>query len=49
LRPKSVAVCNSEDLKDGFSWRGVTVVNPFAAMRHPLLGALLGETGTKKP
>ena len=39
----------SEDLKDGFSWRGVTVVNPFAAMRHPLLGALMGETGPRQP
>ena len=27
----------SEDLQDGFTWRGVTVVNPFAARRHPLL------------
>ena len=35
----------SEDLQDGFSWRGVTVVNPFAATRHPLLDAVLGETG----
>ena len=31
----------SEDLQDGFTWRGVTVVNPFAATRHPLLEALL--------
>jgi predicted nucleic acid-binding protein len=31
----------SEDLQDGFTWRGVTVVNPFAQMRHPLLDALL--------
>jgi predicted nucleic acid-binding protein len=31
----------SEDLQNGFTWRGVTVVNPFAADRHPLLGALL--------
>jgi predicted nucleic acid-binding protein len=31
----------SEDLQSGFSWRGVTVVNPFAAPRHPLLAALL--------
>ena len=35
----------SEDMQDGFSWRGVTVVNPFAPNRHPLLGALLGEAG----
>jgi predicted nucleic acid-binding protein len=32
----------SEDLQDGFSWRGVTIANPFAASRHPLLAALLG-------
>jgi predicted nucleic acid-binding protein len=31
----------SEDLQNGFSWRGVTVTNPFAATRHPLLDALL--------
>lgn len=27
----------SEDMGDGFVWRGVTVVNPFAAAPHPLL------------
>jgi predicted nucleic acid-binding protein len=27
----------SEDLQHGFSWRGVTVVNPFAPEPHPLL------------
>jgi hypothetical protein len=31
----------SEDLQDGFSWRGVTIANPFAAEQHPLLVALL--------
>jgi len=31
----------SEDLQDGFTWRGVTVTNPFAARLHPLLAALL--------
>jgi predicted nucleic acid-binding protein len=31
----------SEDLQDGFSWRGVTIANPFAASRHPLLDAML--------
>jgi predicted nucleic acid-binding protein len=31
----------SEDLQDGFSWGGVTVANPFAPERHPLLEALL--------
>lgn len=33
----------SEDLQDGFSWGGVTVVDPFASPRHALLGAYLGE------
>lgn len=31
----------SEDLQEGFAWRGVTVTNPFAPMLHPLLAALL--------
>ena len=31
----------SEDLQEGFTWRGVTVVNPFAATLHPMLAALL--------
>ena len=31
----------SEDLQEGFTWRGVTVVNPFAATIHPMLAALL--------
>jgi predicted nucleic acid-binding protein len=31
----------SEVLHDGFTWSGVTVANPFAAKRHPLLDALL--------
>lgn len=31
----------SEDLQEGFTWRGVTVTNPFAATLHPLLAALL--------
>jgi predicted nucleic acid-binding protein len=31
----------SEDLQEGFTWGGVTVVNPFASTRHPLLHALL--------
>ena len=33
----------SEDLQDGFTWSGVTVANPFAASRHPLLNALCSE------
>jgi len=31
----------SEDLQDGFTWSGVTVTNPFAEPRHPLLAAML--------
>ena len=31
----------SEDLQEGFTWNGVTVTNPFAAQRHPLLTGLL--------
>ena len=31
----------SEDMQDGFVWRGVTVVNPFAAPQHPLLVSAL--------
>lgn len=30
----------SADLQEGFTWRGVTVTNPFASRRHPLLDAL---------
>jgi len=33
----------SEDLHEGFTWRGVTVVNPFGANRHELLEQLLGS------
>ena len=33
----------SEDIQEGFTWRGVTVTNPFAARRHPLLEALLSS------
>lgn len=32
----------SEDMHEGFTWRSVTITNPFAASRHPLLEALLG-------
>ena len=31
----------SEDLQDGFTWRGVTVTNPFASTLHPILEAML--------
>ena len=32
----------SEDVQDGFTWSGVTVVDRFALPRPPLLAALLG-------
>lgn len=32
----------SEDMQDGFTWGGVTVVNPFVEKPDPLLAALLG-------
>src|ERR1017187_379603 len=35
----------SEALQEGFTWRGVTVTNPFAPTLHPLLAALLTERG----
>ena len=31
----------SEDMQQGFTWSGVTVVNPFSAKRHELLEKLL--------
>ena len=31
----------SEDMHDGFTWRGVTVTNPFAERCHPLLLSVL--------
>lgn len=33
----------SEDLQEGFTWGGVTVVDPFASPRHALLRALVGD------
>jgi predicted nucleic acid-binding protein len=33
----------SEDMQDGFVWKGITVVNPFAKSKQPLLGALLNQ------
>jgi predicted nucleic acid-binding protein len=35
----------SEDLQDGFSWSGITVVNPFSAQRHQLLDAIMNDPG----
>jgi predicted nucleic acid-binding protein len=31
----------SEDLQQGFTWKGLTVTNPFSSPVHPLLQALL--------
>lgn len=31
----------SEDFQNGFTWRGVTVINPFVEPRAPLLAGLL--------
>jgi predicted nucleic acid-binding protein len=31
----------SEDMQDGFTWKGITVTNPFSTLRHELLVALL--------
>ena len=31
----------SEDLQEGFTWKGVTVTNPFAPSKHELLTVLL--------
>jgi len=31
----------SEDLQEGFTWRGITVTHPFSTPQHELLAALL--------
>jgi predicted nucleic acid-binding protein len=33
----------SEDMHEGFTWGGVTIVNPFAAKKHELLAGVLAE------
>jgi predicted nucleic acid-binding protein len=38
----------SEDLQDGFTWGGVTVVNPFVSPRHALLKLLLSPGATQE-
>lgn len=38
----------SEDLQNGFTWRGVTVVNPFRPDAHPLLAAALGRSAVAR-
>jgi predicted nucleic acid-binding protein len=32
----------SEDFREGFTWRGVTVVNPFSKPRSPLIDGVVG-------
>jgi predicted nucleic acid-binding protein len=42
LTAASQAECQlllSEDMQDGFVWQGVTIANPFATAKHPLLKA----------
>ncbi|MGB9068270.1 MAG: PIN domain-containing protein [Candidatus Acidiferrales bacterium] len=34
----------SEDLQEGFTWKGITVTNPFLTPKHELLAGLLGDT-----
>lgn len=36
----------SEDLQEGFTWRGVTVTNPFSDEPHALLQGLLTSAGS---
>jgi len=33
----------SEDLQNAFTWRGVTIVNPFLPDESPLLAAVLSQ------
>jgi predicted nucleic acid-binding protein len=33
----------SEDFQDGFTWRGVTVTDPFISPQHPLLAAAMHQ------
>lgn len=35
----------SEDLQEGFTWAGVTVVNPFSSPQNAMLNALLRKDG----
>ncbi len=36
----------TEDMHEGFTWGGVTVVNPFAEVPHPLLAQMLADPGS---
>jgi predicted nucleic acid-binding protein len=33
----------SEDMQDGFTWGGVTIINPFCETASPMLESLLGD------
>jgi len=33
----------TEDMQHGFTWRGVTVINPYRIPSHPLLSSLFSE------
>jgi predicted nucleic acid-binding protein len=33
----------SEDMQEGFTWRGISVTNPFSTGKHPLLAGLLAD------
>jgi predicted nucleic acid-binding protein len=51
LATASAAGCRlvlSEDFQNGFTWAGVTVTNPFAPARHPLLEAMLSEDAASR-
>ena len=40
----------SEDMQPGFTWRGLTVLDPFAPDRHPILEALTSQpAGPARP
>lgn len=46
LASASEASCRlllSEDFQDGFTWRGVTVANPFSRSKHILIADLFGS------
>ena len=37
----------SEDMQNGFTWRGITIVNPFSAKKSPLLDRILKNAQAK--
>ena len=43
------ALLLSEDMQDGFVYRGVTVANPFAERIHPLLASLMDSLTPSRP